>query len=127
MELIPIIKESLKELDSRSYSKRFIKPIREKVKEIAMEIAESENWANWEDNKVSNGVKTGGKMLNGEFLAEFYFSYKHDSWKKSSYLAVFQRDESSAAGYTIQAHDQELVSVFSSEEAIKLFHDAIQI
>ncbi|MDE8602296.1 hypothetical protein M3I01_005045 [Marinomonas sp. RSW2] len=125
-DLIPIIKESLKELDSRSYSKRFVKPIRDKVKEIAMEIAESENWANWENNKVGNGVKPGGEMLNGELLAEFYFSYKHDSWKKSSYLAVFQREENSAVGYTVQAHDQELVTVYSSEDAIKLFHSAIK-
>lgn len=94
-DLIPIIKESLKELDSRSYSKRFVKPIRDKVKEIAMEIAESEHWANWVNNKVGNGVKPRGEMLNGELLAEFYFSDKHDSLKKYSYLALFQREESS--------------------------------
>ena len=125
-DLIPVIKESLKEIDSKSYSKRFVKPIRDKVKQIAEEIADSENWANWENNKVGNGVKPGGEMLNGELLAEFYFSYKHESWKKSSYLAVFQRDENSAVGYTIHAHNKELVTVYTSEEAIKLFHCAIK-
>lgn len=127
IDLIPIIKESLNGLDSRSYSKRFFKPIRDKVEAIAREIAESENWANWEGNKVGNDVKPGGKMRAGELLAEFYFSYKHDSWKKSSYLAVFQQDENSSVGYTVQAHDKELVTVYSSEEAIKLFHSAINI
>jgi len=125
-DLIPIIKESLKDIDSRSYSKRFVKPIRDKVKQIAEEIADIENWANWTNNKVGNGVKPGGEMLNGELLAEFYFSYKHDSWKKSSYLAVFQREENSAVGYTIQAHNKEQVTVYTSEEAIKLFHSAIK-
>jgi hypothetical protein len=125
-DLIPIIKESLKELDSSSYSKRFVKPIRDKIKEIATEIAESEHWGNWENNKVGNGVKPGGEMLTGKFLAEFYFSYKHESWKKSSYLAVFQREENSSVGYSVQAHNQEQVTVYSSEEAIKLFHSTIK-
>ncbi|NOI03293.1 hypothetical protein F0241_19580 [Vibrio kanaloae] len=124
--LIPFIKVALKELDSRSYSKRFVKPIREKVKEIAMEIAESEGWAKWDNNRVGNGVKPGGDMINGELLAEFYFSYKHESWKKSSYLAVFQREENSTVEYAVEAHNQDVITVNSAEEAIQLFNHALK-
>jgi hypothetical protein len=51
-EIIEAAKNALKEIDSRSYSKRFVKPIRDKIKNIAEEIAESEGWGNWEDNNV---------------------------------------------------------------------------
>jgi len=125
-ELIPLIKGGLKELDSRSYSKRFVKPIRDKIKEIATEIAEAEGWANWENNKVGNGIKAGGEMLNGNLLAEFYFSYKHSSWKRSSYLVVLQEDESSTVKYAVQAHNQEQVVVDTSDEAITLFRSIIK-
>ncbi|GBL04790.1 hypothetical protein [Glaciecola sp. KUL10] len=125
-ELIPFIKEGLKELDSRSYSKRFVKPIRDKVKSIAEEIANSEGWGNWRSNKVGNGIKAGGEMLNGELLAEFYFSYKHESWKRSSYLSVFQKNEDSTVRYTVHSHNKDMVTVDTSNEAIELFKEAIK-
>lgn len=125
-EILSVVKDALKEIDSRSYSKRFVKPIRDKVQQIATEIAESEGWANWKDNKVGNGIKAGGPMLNGEELAEFYFSYRHPSWQRASYLVVFQQDEESAVQYKVKAHDSEQQVVNTSEEAIELFRNAIK-
>ena len=125
-EVLLAAKEALKDIDSRSYSIRFVKPIRDKVQQIANDIAESENWANWDDNKVRNGIKVGGPMMNGEQLAEFYFSYRHPSWQRASYLAVFQHDEESPVQYKIKEHDSEQVVVNTSEEAIELFRNAIK-
>jgi hypothetical protein len=125
-EILSVAKEALREIDSRSYSKRFVTPIKDKVQEIAKEIAASEGWANWVDNKVRNGIKVGGAMLSGEELAEFYFSYRHQSWKSASYLAVFQHDEQSTVQYKVKSHDSELNIVNTSEEAIELFRYAIK-
>lgn len=125
-EILSVVKDALKEIDSRSYSKRFVKPIRDKVQQITIDIAGSEGWANWENNKVGNGIKVGGPMMNGEELAEFYFSYRHPSWKKASYLAVFQHDEESSVQYKVKAHDGEQKTVNTSEEAIELFRKAIK-
>ena len=125
-DILLVVKEALKDVDSRSYSKRFVKPIRDKVKQIANEIIESEGWANWDDNKVGNGVKVSGSMMNGEELAEFYFSYRNPSWKRSSALAVFQHDEESTVQYKVRAHDSERIIVNTSEEAIELFRNAIK-
>ena len=126
-EILAVVKFALKEVDSRSYSKRFVKPIRDKVQEIANEIAESEAWADWKDNNVDNGIKAGGSMIKGEELAEYYFSYRSPSWKRSSYLAVFQHDEESTVRYKIGAHDTEERIVDTSEEAIDLFRKAIEV
>ena len=125
-EILLVAKEALKEIDSRSYSKRFVKPIRDKVQQITNEIAEAECWANWGENKVGNGVKIGGPMMNGEELAEFYFSHRHPSWKRASYLAVFQHDEESTVQYKVKAHNSEQQIVNTSEEAIELFRKAIK-
>lgn len=125
-EILAAVKEALKNIDSRSYAKRFVKPIRDKVQQIANDIIESEGWANWKDNEVGNGVKVGGPMVNGEELAEFYFSYRHPTWKRASYLAVFQHDEESTVQYKVKAHHSEQVIVNTSEEAIELFREAIK-
>ena len=125
-ELLSVVKEALKDIDSRSYSKRFVKPIRDKVQKIANAIVEAENWASWDDTKVGNGIKVGGPMMNGEELAEFYFSYRHKSWKRASYLAVFQHDEESTVQYKVKAHNSEQQIVNTSEEAVKLFREAIR-
>ena len=125
-EILEAEKNALKEIDSRSYSKRFVKPIKDKIKNIAEEIAESEGWGNWGDNNVDNGVKVGGPMLRGDELAEFYMSYRHQSWKRASYLVVFQRDEESAVLYKVNAHDGEEQIVETSEKAIELFREAIK-
>jgi hypothetical protein len=125
-EILLAVKEALKEIDSRSYSKRFVKPIRDKVQQIAIEIAKSEGWAHWDGNEVGNGIKVGGPMMNGEELAEFYFSYRNPSWKRSSYLAVFQHDEQSTVQYKVKSHDSEQIIVNTSEEAIELFRNAIK-
>jgi len=126
-EILSVVKKALKEVDSRSYSKKFVKPLRDKVQQIAIEIADVENWAKWDDNQVGNGVKVGGPMMNGEELAEFYFSYRHKLWKRASYLAVFQHNEESAVQYKVKAHNSEQQIVNTSEEAIMLFHKAIKI
>ena len=125
LDILQAAKEALKAVDARSYAKRFVKPIKDKVEEIAKDIAHSQNWANWENNKVGNGIKPGGPMLNGEELAEFYFSYRHPSWKRSSYLAVFQHDEESPVMYKVMAHDGEQQIVETGEKAIELFRNAI--
>jgi hypothetical protein len=125
-EILSVVKEALKETDSRSYSKRFVKPIRDKVQQIAIEIAEAEGWANWDGNEVGNGIKVGGPMMNGEELAEFYFSYRNPSWNSASYLAVFQHDEQSTVQYKVMSHDSEQRIVNTSEEAIALFRNAIK-
>ena len=125
-DILLVVKEALKGIDSRSYSKRFVKPIRDKIQHITNDLAESEGWANWEDNKVGNGVKVGGPMMNGEELAEFYISYRNKSWKRSSYLAVFQHDEESSVQYKVKAHDSEEKIVNTGEEAVELFRNAIK-
>lgn len=125
-DILSVAKEALKDIDSRSYSRRFVKPIRDKVEQIATNIAESEGWAAWEDNEVGNGIKVGGPMMNGEQLAEYYFSYRHPSWKRASYLAVFQHDEENPVQYKIKSHDRDMQIVDTSEEAIELFRDSIK-
>jgi hypothetical protein len=125
-EIMLAVKDALKEIDSRSYSKRFVKPIRDKVQQIAIEIAKSEGWAHWDGNEVGNGIKVGGAMMTGEELAEFYFSYRDPSWKSASYLAVFQHDEQSTVQYKVKSHDSEQSTVNTSEEAIELFRNAIK-
>lgn len=124
-DVLAAAKNALKGIDSRSYSKRFIKPIRDKVLQITREIAEENGWGKWEDNKVGNGIKVGGPMMNGEELAEYYVSYRHPSWKSSSYLAVFQHDEEGPVKYKIKPHDGEEQTVDTSDEAIALFCSAI--
>ena len=123
-DILLAAKVALKDIDARSYSKRFIKPIRDKVKQIATEIAESEGWASWDDNNVENGIKAGGPMLKGEELAEFYFSYRH--WKRASYLVVFQSEEESTVQYKVAPHNSDQIIVNTSEEAIQLFRNAIR-
>jgi len=125
-EILSAAKAALKELDPRSYSKRFVKPIRDKVQQITTEIAESEGWANWDNNNVDNGVKVGGPMMRGEELAEFYFSYRHPSWKRASYFVVFQSDEKSSVQYKVKSYNGEELIVDTSEEAIELYRDAIR-
>jgi len=125
-DILSAAKEALKAIDRRSYSKRFVKPIRDKVEQIAIDIAKSEGWANWEGNEVGNGIKVGGPMINGEELAEFYFSYRRPPWKSASYLAVFQHDEQSPVQYKTGSHDTEQIIVNTSEEAIALFRNAIK-
>jgi len=125
-EILEAAKNALKEIDFKAYSKRFVKPIKDKIKNIAEEIAESEGWGNWEDNNVGTGVKDGGPMMNSKELAEFYMAYRHQSWKRSSYLAVFQHDEESAVLYKVKAHDGEEQIVEMREKAIELFREAIK-
>ena len=118
-------KGALKEIDSRSYAKRFIKPIREKVQQIATDIASAEGWGAWDGNTVENGVKAGAPMTNGDELAEYYFSYRNASWKSASSLAVFQHDEDSSVQYKVKLRDGEVRIVKTSGEAIDLFRTAI--
>jgi len=120
-------KEQLKQIDTRSYSKRFIKPIRDKVHQIVEEVARENGWGNWADNRVDNRIKAGGPMLNGQELAEYYVSYRHPSWKRSSYFVVFQHDEESAVMYKVKAHDAEEVVLETAEQAIILFKKALQL
>jgi len=124
-EILREAKGALKERDLRSYVKKFIKPIRNKVKRIAEELANENNWAVWENNKVGNGIRPGDTMLNGQELAEYYFSYRHAGWKNASYLAVFQHDEDSAVMYKIWPHDGNQSIVETSEKAVSLFKEAI--
>ena len=124
-EILREAKGALKERDLRSYVKKFIKPIRSKVKRIAEELANENNWAVWENNKVGNGVRPGDTMLNGQELAEYYFSYRHAGWKKASYLAVFQHDEDSTVMYKIWPHDGDQSIVETSDKAVSLFKEAI--
>lgn len=119
-------KKALKEIDAKFYSKHFIKPIRDKVQDITQQMVNNNNWAKWENNKVGNGVKASGAMLNGEELAEFYVSYRHPTWKRASCLAVFQHDEQSHIRYKVKPHDGEQVIVETDEEATELFNHAIE-
>ncbi|WP_206997970.1 hypothetical protein [Microbulbifer salipaludis] len=125
-DIIEAVKESLQEIDPRSYSKRYVKPIREKVKGIAEEIMNSQGWGAWPENLVGNGVKAGGPMMNGEVLAEFYISYKKEGWKNSSYLAVVQPDEESVVHYMVKKHGEEGQIVYTSSEAIEFFAAALE-
>ena len=125
-EVLPVAKEALKELNSRTYAKLFVKPIRDKVQKIISEIAAAEGWANWENNAVVNGIKAGAPMTNGAELAEYCFSYRDPSWKSTSTLAVFQHDEQSAVQYKVKSRKGGNSVVGSREEAIELFRDSIK-
>jgi len=125
LEVAESAKAALKQLDARSYSKRFVKPIRDKVQKIASDIASEQGWGNWADNQVGSGIKPGGPMLKGDELAEFYLSYRHPSWKRSAYPVVFQQDESSPVRYKVKAPDEAEMIVETSEEAIERFALAI--
>ena len=125
-EILKEAKGALKERDLRSYVKKFIKPIRGKVKRIAEELANENDWALWENNKVGNGVRPGDTMLNGQELAEYYFSYRRAGWKKASYLSVFQHGEDSTVMYKVWPHDGDQSIVETSEKAVSLFKDAIR-
>ncbi|MCG7867297.1 MAG: hypothetical protein JAY74_13155 [Candidatus Thiodiazotropha taylori] len=127
IDIMDAVKKSLKQIDHKSYSRKYIKPIRDKIKHIAIEIAEAEGWAQWRDNIVNNGIKAGGPMLRGDEIAEYYFSYRHPSWKRSVYFVVFQIEENSAVQYKIVFHNHDEIVVDTSEEAISLFRDAISI
>lgn len=128
VDVIPAIKESLKVVDKRSYSVRYVKPIREKVEEIVTEIASENEWGKWSENAVSNGVKPGGEMINGELLAEYYISFKKKGWKKSAYLSVYQRDEKSMVGYAVQTPTESEYKIYeSSEEAIYAFKATLSL
>ena len=125
-DILSVVKDALKDIDSKAYRKKFVKPIRDRVEQITNEIVEAEDWGNWKDNEVENGVKVGGPMRTGDELVEFYFSYRNASWKRASYLAVFQHDEESPVQYKVKAHDSEQKIVNTSEEAIGLFRNAIE-
>ena len=125
-EIQEAAKRALKEIDSRSYSKRFVKPVRDKVEQIVKEIAEAEGWADWKGNDVRNGIKPAGAMMNGEELAAFYFSYRKPPWKSSAYLTVFQKDEESSVMYKVGAHNMKEAIVETSTEAVRLFREAIE-
>lgn len=118
-------KEALRQIDSRSYAKRFVKPIKDKVEEIAVELATANGWTDFAENAVGNGVKPGGEMLKGVELAEFYISYRKPHWKRAAYLSVFQRDEQDAVRYKVSAHDGEEAIVDTSDEAVTLFKRAV--
>ena len=120
-------KEALKEKDIKYYSKRFVNPIKDKVLQIITEIAETENWANWDNNKISNGIKTGGAVNKTGELVEFHFAYRRAPAKKTSCFSVFQRDEESAVQYKVKPHASEDEKIFSSsKEAIELFREDIK-
>ena len=125
-EILKEAKGALKALDLQSYVKRFVKPIKDRVKRIAEKLANDNRWAAWEDNKVGNGIRASGAMLNGEELAEYYFSYKHEGWEKPSYLAVFQHDEESTVMYKIGQHNGDQSIVDTSDRAVNLFEEAIK-
>ena len=65
-------------------------------------------------------------MLKGDVLAEFYVSYRHPTWKRSAYFAVFQHSETSAVRYKVKPHDNDEVIVDTSEEATRLFQLALE-
>jgi hypothetical protein len=125
-DILVAAKQALKEIDSRFYSRQFIKPIKDKVQRIMNEIAEDNSWANWEDNKVSNGVKSGSATPKGKELAEFYISYRNPAWEKAAYLSVFQHDEESSVNYKVGLHDGEQVIVETRQEAVALFGEDIR-
>jgi hypothetical protein len=127
VEILTAAKQALKQLDERAYTKRFLKPIRDKIEALTTEIAADEGWLDWENNQVGNGVKVGGAMIRGEELAEYYVNYRHPSWKRSAYFVVFQHDEDSPVRYKIDPTLGEPVIVDTSAEAIRTFKEAIDV
>lgn len=125
-EVLTTAKVALKEVDARSYTRKFIKPIRDRTKRLLEELAKNNHWASWEDNKVDNSVKSGGPMLNGDELAEYFIAYRHPSWKRSATLSVFQHDEESAVGFKVKPHDGDETVVESSDKAVELFAAAVK-
>ncbi len=126
-EIMAAAKSALKALDARFYSKRFVKPIREKVERIAKSIAGSEGWAAWPDNVVANGIKPGGAMLNGKELAEFYLAYRNPKWTRPANLTVFQHDEQSTVLFKITAPTGEEAVFENSSDAIDRFRAAVAV
>ncbi|MFT5610850.1 MAG: hypothetical protein ACI9WC_003653 [Arenicella sp.] len=120
-------KAALQEVDPRSYKRKYIKPIKDKVAQIAGDIATAEGWGDWEDNAASNGIKSTGALISAEEIAESCLSYKHPSWKKASLFYVSQADEESAVRYKVTPHNSEEQVVATEEEAIALFSQAIKV
>jgi hypothetical protein len=120
-------KAALQEVDPRSYKRKYIKPIKDKVAQIVGDIATAEGWDELGDNAVSNGIKSSAALVSGENIAESSFSYKHPSWKKASTFYVTQADEESAVGYKVLPHNAEEQTVDTREEAIVLFKQAIKV
>ena len=120
-------KEALQEIDPRSYKRKYIKPIKDKVAQVAQDIAAAEGWNEWEDNAVNNAIKSSSALVSGEDIAESSFSYKHPSWKKASTFYVCQADEESEMRYKVLPHNSEEQTVDTSEEAVVLFKKAIKV
>lgn len=124
-ELRKIALKALKELDPKSHTKIYIKPIQEKIKLFTQEIADAENLGSWEDNTVANEIKPGDGIKNGTELAEFIIPYRAPKWKKTAHLAVYLHDEETEIKFKVKAHDAEEVLVDNREEAVKLFRDCL--
>ena len=120
-------KDALREVYPRAYKAKFVKPIKDKVSQIAKDIAAEQEWGDWEDNALSNGIKTGGAVSNGSEIAESYFSYKHSTWKKAAHFCVSQADEESEVKYKVTPHNSEEQVVDTAEEAIALYKKAIKV
>lgn len=119
-------KAALKDLDPISYGRRFERPIKVKVESIAKDLARENGWEEFPNNHVGNGVKAGGRMRNGEVLADFYFSLRKAEWKRSAGLSVSQKDEASTVQYRVWTHDGAQWVVDTGAEAVELFKSAIR-
>ncbi len=100
-DVLVAAKKALKEVDIRSYRKRFEQPVRARVKALCEEIAKEHDWGEWADSKVKTGIKDGAAMTKGDLLAEYYMSYRRGAWKRSVYFVVFQEDEESEVRFKI--------------------------
>ncbi|MHA3099283.1 hypothetical protein [Acinetobacter brisouii] len=107
---------------NHEHKRKFLAPIQEKVKNLVYEIAEQHNWLNFQDNNVGNGIKSGGLMINGSAIANYYFSYKQKGWTRSVSFAATQTNVKSDIYYSVHSPNlMEEIHCQNLDDALFLF------
>lgn len=119
-------KDRLIQIGDSEFTKRFVAPIREKVESLVTEVAENNNWLYFSDNTVRNGIKHGGELINGQAVAQYYFSYRLKGWKRAISFCATQVDAKSDIFYSVNSPGlTEQVHVSRAEDAIHLFRSEL--
>ena len=100
--------------------------VRSEVKAIAEELM-AVYVDKFKDNQIDWRVKEGGLMRSKEALADYYFSYKQENWRRSTYFAVVKRKENSEVEYHVRPHNADL-EIFPADQqlaAVLLFNASL--
>jgi hypothetical protein len=84
---------------------------------------------NFKYNKLKNGVKTGGRMISGEFYIDVYMSYKN-SENQGAYISLTQKTINDELIVTVGRYSTHNVNSGvrnESEAGIDAFDDQVKI